>query len=100
MPQLGPNTVPIWMSTGTVDPIMKVGRAGSHHLQRRCGADQPVQCLDRLTRDRKVAHAPTCNVPAYSAYRCQSKLEIIMVIVATDCVLYGQGSVAQGQCSA
>lgn len=25
VPQLGPNTVPIWMSTGTVDPIMKVG---------------------------------------------------------------------------
>ena len=25
VPQLGSNTVPIWMSTGTVDPIMKVG---------------------------------------------------------------------------
>ena len=24
MPQLGANTVPIWMSTGSVDPIMRV----------------------------------------------------------------------------
>ena len=64
VPQLGSNTVPLWMSTGTLDPIMRVGMqeaiVASVAAVRTSSVFRPQGCPRSNAQQRLVYYNASC----------------------------------------